>query len=353
MRNKLLYFHPGLSSFVKKDIEILQSEYDVKVNYFKLTSKILLFKEFLKQIFFILSNSKQVEFFIIQFGGYHSLIPVLFARLLSKKSIIVLGGTDCVSFPSINYGGFNNYLMRPFLKLSYKYAYKLVPVDESLILCNYTYQPNDFSKQGVQFHYPNCKTNFQTIYNGYDSELWYNSVDSKEENSFVTVGANLFSRFGVQLKGIDLLLEVAPHFPNCKFYIVGGKGLDQNYQVSENLILVDAIPNEQLSEFISSKQFYLQLSLNEGFPNGLCEAMLCECIPIVSNVGAMPMITNDIGLILKQKDAVKLIEIISKALSIENKKELGLKSRDIIQNNFPFERRKKELLTLLKAESRD
>ena len=35
-------------------------------------------------------------------------LPILFSKIFFKKSIVVAGGTDCVSFPSIGYGNFSN-----------------------------------------------------------------------------------------------------------------------------------------------------------------------------------------------------------------------------------------------------
>jgi glycosyltransferase involved in cell wall biosynthesis len=52
----------------------------------------------------------------------------------------------------------------------------------------------------------------------------------------------------------------------------------------------------------------------EGFPSAPCEAMLCECIPIVSHVGAMPEIVGRSGFILNKKDVNELIALVNKAL---------------------------------------
>lgn len=342
---KILYFHNGLSSFVKKDIEIIEKEFDLIIFHFDVTNKKKVPFFFIRQFLFILKNLFNSNIYITQFGGYHSVLPSLIAKILRKKSIIVLGGTDCVSFPSIRYGNFFKKGLKIATTISLKNASLLLPVDDTLVEYKYDYQSNDFPYQGYKYFIKNIKTPFKVINNGYDSELW-KCTKVKEPQTFVTVGANLGSRFGFQLKGIDLIFEVAPLLPECKFYIVGGSSINHKV-VPRNIVLLDPIPNTELADFISSKQFYLQLSMSEGFPNALCEAMLCECIPIVSSVGAMPLIVGDNGYILNKKSTRELISIIEEALNPT--KEINTKMiRNRIEQNFNLELRRNTLLSCLK-----
>ena len=346
MSNRILYFHNGLSSFVQKDIDILKTEFDVKIHHFKVKDKQKVPLSFIVQKLFILRYLFSTNTYVVQFGGYHSFLPVIFARLFFKKCVIVLGGTDCVSFPSIHYGNFYKPLLGFFTKFSLKHAHLLLPVDDSLVHYKYNYQPNDNEYQGYKAYIPNIKTPFKVIYNGYDASLWSLLYNKKESNSFVTVGANLGSRFGFTLKGIDLIFDVAKSQPNCKFYIVGGTSI-QNKTIPDNVILLDAIPNNKLAEFLQTKTFYLQLSLSEGFPNALCEGMLCGCIPIVSSVGAMPKIVGNKGFILEKKDVNYLSKIIDLALNDKNLKKLSVEARENIKVNYTIENRKKELIKSL------
>jgi glycosyltransferase involved in cell wall biosynthesis len=342
---KILYFHNGLSSFVKKDIEIIEKEFELIIFHFDVTNKKKVPFFFISQFLFILKNLFNSNIYITQFGGYHSVLPSLISKILRKKSIIVLGGTDCVSFPSIRYGNFFKKGLKIATTISLKNASLLLPVDDTLVEYKYDYQSNDFPFQGYKYFIKNIKTPFKVINNGYDSELW-KCTKVKEPQTFVTVGANLGSRFGFQLKGIDLIFEVAPLLPECKFYIVGGSSINHKV-VPRNIILLDPIPNTELADFISSKQFYLQLSMSEGFPNALCEAMLCECIPIVSSVGAMPFIVGDSGYILNKKSTRELISIIEEALNPT--KEINTKMiRNRIEQNFNLELRRKTLLSCIK-----
>ena len=341
MKAKLLYFHAGKSSFVIKDIEILQEKYNVIDFFFDTSDKKKYLFLFTKQVGFTLANIFGAKLIVCQFAGHHSFLPILFSKIFFKKSIVVAGGTDCVSFPSIGYGNFNNKLLARTTAFSFKSCQLILPVHQTLVEYDYTYQPNDFKKQGYQFFVPGIKTPYEVIHNGYDSQKWFCDSE-KEANSFVTIGAGLGSRFGFNLKGIDLIFEIAPRFPHCTFYIVGGLGIDK--PTPSNIILLDKIPNQKLRQFISNKQFYMQLSMSEGFPNALSEGMLCECVPIVSNVGGMPDIVLGNGYILKHKNINELYELVNSALNNFELDKLGKKARQRVVENYTFESRKEQLL---------
>lgn len=345
MKRKVVYIHPGLSSFVQKDIEILSSEFELNIHHFSLSSKFKLPLSFVKQFFFLLFNSINSKIWIVQFAGYQSFLPVLLGKLFRKKTVLVLGGTDCVGFPSIRYGCFYNKSLKPFTSYSLRNAFLLLPVDETLAEYNYTYQDNDFPKQGFKYHVKGIQTPHKVIYNGFELEKWQPGI--KERNTFVTVAADLTTRFGIQLKGIDLILEIAKEFPDCIFYIVGGKTISA--AIPENVVLTDKIPNNQLNDLLGSKEFYLQLSMSEGFPNALAEAMLCGCIPIVSNVGAMPKMIEGAGFLLTKKDLNELKILIQQAINHTDKAAKANSAREIIRTKYHLERRRNELIETIQS----
>ena len=159
--------------------------------------------------------------FIVQFSGYHAFLPTLFARISGKKSIIISGGTDCVSFPGIGYGYFNKPILKTFTKWSYQLCHHILPKHESLWYCDYHYDSNEPSAQGIKAFIPHLKTPHTVITNGYDPEQWPLLNLERKKNSFITLSGAFEYPFQVQLKGIDLILEVAPHFPACTFTIAG------------------------------------------------------------------------------------------------------------------------------------
>lgn len=344
MKNELLYFHTGKSSFVNKDIEILQEKFAVIDFFFDTANKKKYWFVLIRQIFFLLKHIVSSKLIVCQFAGHHSFFPIFFSRIFLKKSVIVAGGTDCVSFPSIHYGNFYKSFLSLTTKFSFKYCSLILPVHKSLEENNYTYQADDFPKQGYKSFIPGIKTPSTVIFNGYDAEKWFCDT-VKQKNTFVTIGAGLNSRFGFKLKGIDLIYDLAKKYPNGKFFIVGGQGVQKT--PPSNVRLLDKIPNDELRGFLTKMSFYLQLSMSEGFPNALSEAMLCECVPIVSNVGGMPDIVADSGYILKHKDLNELVELVKTAINNPDLTILGKKARTRIENNYTFEKRKELLLAEL------
>ena len=114
-----------------------------------------------------------------------------------------------------------------------------------------------------------------------------------------------------------------------------------------NVVCLGQLTPNELRIWYSKTQFYLQLSNTEGFGVSLCEAMLCECIPIVSNVNFLPQIIGKSGFVLKKRSNLLLTKIINLALN-SDLEILMKKARKRIVSNFSSEIRKKRLIEELK-----
>ena len=346
----ILYFHTGSSSFVNKDITILSEIDEVKVFAFhsdkKWKTPFLLFKQKL----FILRHLFSTKLYVAQFAGYHGFVPGLFARLTGKNFLVVAGGTDCVSFPAIGYGNFNKTLLGLFTKLSFRLATHISPKHQSLVEYNYHYDRNIPAHQGIKAFVNNYKTPTTVIPNGYDITQFFKSTE-KRKNSFITVTGGLEFSFQQQLKGIDLILKMAAKFPDCEFTIVGVPATLQLAITSVNVKTIPPTKNNELQKLYSAHQFYLQLSMAEGFPNALCEAMLCECVPIVSDVFSMPEIVESSGFILKERNDEMLKSLIQLAILTDQQELIskGKIAREIISEKYSLSKRSEQLITLVKG----
>ncbi|MGY8988059.1 MAG: glycosyltransferase, partial [Flavobacteriales bacterium] len=152
-------------------------------------------------------------------------------------------------------------------------------------------------------------------------------------------------------KGAHLIVKAAKKLPNCTFYFAGTDNIKGIDILPENIICVGKLTPNELRDYYSRTQFYLQLSNFEGFGVAICEAMLCNCIPIVSDVNHLPTIIGDSGFVLKKRNLDMLNDLINVALKsdISNLEE---KARDRIVNNFSTENRQKLLIQELMSDKK-
>lgn len=323
---------------------MLRERYEVKTFSFFHHSKLYTPILFLKQLFFILKYQARSPLAFCMFAGYHSLLPALVGKLTQKPFVIILGGTESVSIPSIGYGIVNKGLIGKFARWSYKLTSQFAPVHQSLIYSKNSYYQEEGQFQGIKHYVPDVQADFTVIHNGYDPERFKRRPIARLKNGFITVAHDLHKPHLRKLKGVDLILLIAPDFPDCHFTIVG---LPHYQGCPANVTLVPAIGQEALIEQLSRHTFYFQLSLSEGFPNALCEAMLCNCIPIVSDVASMPEIVGDAGFVLKKRDAVLLKTLISEKVLHADLDKLAARAREAIIANYHINKRKERFYALI------
>lgn len=336
-RIKVVYCTNVMASFARNDIALLQRHCDVHVFLFEPSRKILTPWVLLRQLFFLIHWLPGASVSVTQFSGYHAVLPVALGRLFRVPSLLVLGGTECVKFPSFNYGDHVRTLLGACTRWALRRATHLAPVDASLVEATYTYAPHsrDPVRQGYRGLFPDIRTPHTVLAYGYDAER-FAPQGQRRPGTFLTVSRMNAPNFF--RKGADLIFEMALRFPDLRFTIVGDTPGMVYPPVPPNVELVRAVAYEDLPRLYAANTFYLQLSMWEGFPSAPCEAMLSGCVPIVSSVAALPEIVGDTGLILEHKDADELERIIRKALTLDTE-ALGRRARERIMQRWPREHR--------------
>jgi glycosyltransferase involved in cell wall biosynthesis len=334
-----------MASFIQKDLDIISKDWEIVLFEFRQSQKGRIPFEFLRQIFFLLSYSFSAKRLVCMFGGYHSLLPSLFGRICKIPVWIVLGGYDCYSFPEIKYGAFHKKWFSRVVALSYRFADLLSPVHESMVNQPYTYYNSGYPNQGFRFFLPELKTRIETINNGYEPDKFPDLGLERKPFSFLTVARDTTGSTYFR-KGIDLVLEIAPLFPEFSFTIIG-KPQNQELNGAKNVTFMEPVPYVELMKIYNRHQFYLQLSIAEGFPNALSEAMLCGCIPIGSNVFGIPDLIGDSGFLLMHRD-VQLLKNLFGNLKNADLKPLKGKARKRVSLIFNLDLREKAMRRVLK-----
>ncbi|HZV71282.1 MAG TPA: glycosyltransferase family 4 protein [Saprospiraceae bacterium] len=342
---KILYFYIHRRSFIHTDLVHLEKIFDLTTFQFTSAPKYHVFLSFFRQFFYLLFNGWKYKYIVVFFAGYHSLLPALFAKLTGKKSIIFLAGTDCFKYPSFRYGNYTKFWYGLFSCMSARLASLLAPVSSNLVNSTSHYYTVDSIHQGIYHWCKNLKTPYRIIPFEYNPDLFNRKPVLRNENSFITIALGVHGPSFVR-KGIDKTIMLAHAFPQCHFTIVGTAESDFPVTVPSNVTLFPPIPHDTIPELLSAHQFYLQLSIAEGFPSAVCEGMLCECIPIGSDVAAIPLIISSHGFIVKERNDEMIKDIVQMALSYPDKDGMGKAGRKYIIENFGPGKRIEQLVEL-------
>ena len=278
------------------------------------------------------------------FGGYWALMPSVLGKIFGKPVYIILGGTECVSFPSINYGSLRKSFLRKLIGIAYANSTGLLPVDDSLVYQNYEYYQAAQQQQGFKAFFPKLKTPHKVIYNGFDTAYWKDHHVDAIPNTFITV-AKIYNHTRFVLKGIDIIFALAALNPDMSYRVVGlSDDLAEQLagDIPVNVECLDFLEPQQFKSLLQESQYFMCLSISEGFPNALAEGMLAGCIPIGSNVGGVPNIIGDTGLVIKKRDITQIhqeIRAFNDAHSEVEKNTLGKKACARITTHFPISRR--------------
>lgn len=344
-RNILLVYQDQ-STFVKHDLKILAKYYHVKGYYSKSIKKIFPFLwEHFKLILYILINFKKIDIIYTWFGDYHAFSAGIMAKLFKIPHLIVIGGNDAVSIPSIGYGVFSkNNFRSKLVKIAYKMARALLVVDASLIASKNTYA-GDNNLVGLDNIAPGLKNKCIVIPTGYEASNWNcKGINKKDQVLSVAI---IDSTKRAVLKGFDLFIDLARKLPQYQFVFIGmiKDSTSIEYNTISNLKVIEKVEQQDLKKYYCESKVYAQLSLSEGLPNSLCEAMLCSCIPVGSAVNGIPNCIGNTGFILKKKNSAEAIELIKSAMNSNN--DFATNARDRIMQLYPANKREFELKKLI------
>ncbi|MDO8530736.1 MAG: glycosyltransferase family 4 protein [Dehalococcoidia bacterium] len=313
---KVLFVHQHPWSYVQRDLLILQGVYDVRECHFR----------GLRDIYPLRRGVAWCDVAFAWFGSLHAFFTVAFARMLRKRTVVVAGGWDVGQPPD----------GMPYL------WYKRWCPQYVFSHCDMTLTVSDFNTQEARANIPNISP-VRCIYHGFEVDSFTPSRDVSKERSVLTVGT--ISHFYNERKGLPLFVQSARYLPNVQFRVVGGwwdsSIASLRALAPPNVTFLGEVSSQDILSIYRRSAAYVQASRHEAFACSLAEAMLCECVPVVTRSAALPEVVGDCGVYVQERTPEALARGISEALK---RPELGPRARQRIVDCFPLEKRRREVL---------
>jgi len=325
MKKSIVVISAYQMSFVKNDISLLQKEYPVTP---------LLMPDIGKSVWDLWRQNLRIFWAVLHhdvvfcwFADFRAWMAVRYARLLHKKAIVVVGGYEVVSMPEIHYGG----LLHPHLIPRLRYT--LSRADLVLAVSQSSYA------QILNFITPR---RLLRIYNGVDISRF--TPSGTKEKLVLTVG--IVKQANLSCKGLKTFVLTAAQMPDVPFVMIGKQpddAIDElRAMATENVEFIDFLPQEELLKWYRKAQVYVQLSAQESFCLSLAEAMLCGCIPVTTDRGALPEVRGSFGFEVAYNDVTQTADAISHAL------DSSLHPAQITHiSQFSLQRRQRELVAAI------
>ena len=317
-RTRILYVHSRKASFVAIDRAILAEEWEVEdlhqpgrlPNLPKLFAAVL-----------------RADLVFGWFASWHTFFPVTLAWLLRKPSIQIVGGFDTANMPDIGYGYQQGGLRRWASRWIMRRAGRLVT-------------NSHYSRSEIAANTPIPPERVTVVHHGVPDPFGPLDEGVGREPLILTVGHLV--RTTLMQKGHQPFVEAARHLPEVRFVFVGKWHDDAIEQLrrlaGENVEFTGWLSDEDLQDLYGRASVYVQASRHEGFGLAVAEAMLAGCVPVVTDVTAMPEVVDGAGVLISSQDAETVARGVREALTLGP--EAHRAARERILREFPIEVRR-------------
>ena len=325
MKTKVLFVHNYPSKFVESDLHLLQGRYAVSEWYQK--SRLVNLPALARAI-------SQSDLVFGWFASWHTFFPILLARMLGKPSLLVVGGYDTANVPEISYGsqrgGIKKWVSRTAMHHSSQLIVNSIATRDEAI-SNADIDPGRIN----------------VIYHGLKSSSSFATVP--KENLAVTVGN--VDRCNLKRKGLEPFVRAAGLIPEYEFVMIGAwrdDAIESLRMVApSNVRFTGWVRDEELNKYYLRAAVYVQASRHEGFGLAVAEAMLHQCVPVVTRAGSLPEVVGEAGVYINSTEPREIAEGVRRARAMME--TLGPRARERILGEFRLGTREKLLFRTIDA----
>ena len=194
---------------------------------------------------------------------------------------------------------------------------------------------------------------YKVVYSGMDLEPYLNSniknsetrkeLNIPENTKVIGAVARLFPLKGYEYF-IPVAAKIAKKYPDIKFLIVGNGIMKEQLEkeiaelgLTNNFVFTGLVPPSTIYKYTSVMDILIHLSLREGLPRTVVQALASAKPAIGYNLDGTPEVIRDgeTGYINKPKSIDAVAENAIKLLdNPELAKDMGIKGRELVKEQF-------------------
>lgn len=266
-----------------------------------------------KNIFKIKSLVKRMEKLIVdsdlliaRLPSVLSLLALSINKKIKKKVVIELVGCPWDSYWNHSiFGKFLAPIMWLLTKKSVKKASNVIYVSNYFLQRRYPTTGNSVNCSNVNI-----------------KDIFDNRIDEKKDLIYQNLSNKYISictaaAIDVKYKGQATVVKAIKRFIkagyNVKYHLIGGgdpsrlKKIAKRNGVLDSLVFYGSVNHRQVLEIMSSVDFYIQSSKQEGLPRSLIEGMSVGCLCLGSNAGGIPELLDSKYIFHNHNSADKFI----------------------------------------------
>ena len=277
---------------------------------------------------------------LIFFGGAGLAVPLVFARFLRLKCIIVLtslGAPPVIRATLANgahgqFGELSRLRIQAILeRLSYFFADELI-----------VYSPSIVEEAGLRKYEHKIIIAHEHLIN-FDQYRLKNDIE-RRDNVIGYIGRLKHEKGIMNL--VKAIPEVLRQAEDATFLIIGEGHLEGEirtylgtHRLRDKVTLVGWIPHQELPDYLTRLKLLVLPSYTEGLPNTMLEAMACGTPVLAASVGAIPDVLkdNETGFLMQENSSACLAKTIVEALKDPELKCITTKARSLVENEFQYE----------------
>jgi glycosyltransferase involved in cell wall biosynthesis len=268
------------------------------------------------------------------FASWHSFFPITLAWLLRKPSVQIVGGFDTANMPDIGFGHQRGGLRRWASRWIMRRAGRLVTNSE-------------YSRREIAANTPLRAEEVTVVHHGVPDP--FGALDETRPRDRLALNVGAVDAGTLVQKGQLPFVEAARLLPDVRF-VLAGRWLDDAVErlraaAGPNVELTGWLSDEQLADLYSRASVYVQPSRHEGFGLAVAEAMLAGCVPVVTDVTAMPEVVGDAGVLISSQSPEAVAAGIVEAMS--RGPQGARRARERILTQFPLQIRRDGILTVV------